>query len=95
MDCIITAQLKAVQELQFVSRELYLAAIQPDPAMISYKTVGPTRTPPIADYLQDGEYKETTKHFEVQYADMAEYLARLTKKRKKKKKVVEEDDDDD
>ena len=47
------------------SISLYESAIQFDPTMIPISFSGPVATPPIKDYLQDGEYKDTTPTFKV------------------------------
>ena len=45
--------------------ELYLAACQPDPHLLPFATMGPTLSPPIKDYIQDGEYKDVTRQYKV------------------------------
>ena len=50
---------------------------------------------PLHSCLQDGDYLETTKKFEVQYDNMEEYLKKLVQKTKKRKKKVEDNEDDD
>ena len=52
IDRMIVAQQKALEALRGENRELYLAAIQPDDSLVNYKALGPTRTPPIPEYLQ-------------------------------------------
>jgi len=94
IDRMIVAQQKALEALRGENRELYLAAIQPDDSLVNYKALGPTRTPPIPEYLQDGDYLETTKKFEVKYDNMEEYLKHLVSKRKRKKKVEDNEDDE-
>jgi len=95
IDRMIVAQQKALEALRSENRDLYLAAIQPDETMVNFKASGPTRTPPIPEYIQDGDYMETTKKFEVQYENMNEYLRQLVRKKKKRKKKVEEEEDED
>merc|ERR1712190_174620 len=73
IDRMILAQQKALEALRDENRQLYMAAIEPDDTLVNFKSIGPTRTPPISDYLQDGDYVETTKKFEVQYENMEEY----------------------
>ena len=52
IDRMIVAQQKALEALRGENRELYLAAIKPDDALVNFKALGPTRTPPIPEYLQ-------------------------------------------
>ena len=52
IDRMIVAQQKALEALRSENRELYLAAIKPDDALVNFKALGPTRTPPIPEYLQ-------------------------------------------
>jgi len=56
---------------------------------------GPTRTPPIPDYLQDGEYKDVSKQYEVQYADMKKFMTTLLVRNRRRKKKTDEDEADD
>ena len=52
IDRMIVAQQKALEALRSENRDLYLAAIQPDETMVNFKASGPTRTPPIPEYIQ-------------------------------------------
>ncbi len=53
---------------------------------------GPTRTPPLPQHLVDGEYHDTTRQFQVQYADMKKFMNELLNRdRKKKKKKTDEE----
>ena len=45
--------------------------------------------------MQDGDYVETTKKFEVQYENMEEYLKKLVARQRKKKKKAEENQDEE
>lgn len=65
LDKILTAQMKALRELQLESPELYEQAIQPDINMIPFTTMGPVHTPPIKDYnYVDGDYNDVTKVYD-------------------------------
>ena len=52
IDRMIVAQQKALEALRSENRDLYLAAIQPDETMVNFMASGPTRTPPIPEYIQ-------------------------------------------
>ena len=52
IDRMIVAQQRALEALRGENRELYLAAISPDDALVNFKALGPTRTPAIPEYLQ-------------------------------------------
>ena len=49
-------------------------------------------TPPIPDYLQDGESVDETKRFEVQYTDTRAFMKTLLQKQRKKKAKDDEAD---
>ena len=70
---------------------MYEHAISMDPDLIPFSFQGPVATPPIQDYLQDGEYKETTQTFKVIYEDTEAFLKTLLAKQRKKKKKTEEE----
>ena len=61
---MITQQ-NALDELKKENVSLYEAAIQFDPELIPMSFKGPVTTPPIENYIQDGEYKDTTQSFKV------------------------------
>lgn len=71
---------------------MYESAIQFDPTMIPISFSGPVATPPIKDYLQDGEYKDTTPTFKVIYEDTGTFMKELLARQRRKKKKVEEED---
>merc|ERR1712018_42973 len=95
IDRMILAQQKALEALRDENRQLYIAAIKPDDTLVNFQSIGPTRTPAIPEYLQDGDYVETTKNFEVQYENMEEYLKKLVARQRKKKKKAEENQDEE
>lgn len=65
IDELRQSQERALEELRNESEELYLEAIQPDLALINFKTKGPVATPPINDYNSpDGEYLDISKKWE-------------------------------
>ena len=77
--------------------ELYRLAILPDLTLIPFKAQGPYYTPPIENYLQDGEYENITKKYEIQYGnDLKEQLnimmKELAARRKRSKKKSEDDE---
>ena len=92
-DRLVMAQERALNELRLESKSLYLAAIEPDGDLLPYTTRGPTWTPPIEGHLQDGEYVDTTKKFEVHYVDMDEFVRSLARRRTKRKKMDEDEND--
>jgi len=49
-------------------------------------------TPPIKDYIQDGDYKETTQSFKVIYEDTEAFMKELLMRNRKRKKKTEEED---
>ena len=65
---MITQQ-NALDELKKENVSLYEAAIQFDPELIPMSFKGPVTTPPIENYIQDGEYKDTTQSFKVCLVD--------------------------
>ena len=94
MDRIIISQQRALDELRDESEELYLAAIKMDENLFPAKHRGPTRTPAIPNYLQDGEYHEISKQYQVQYPDMKAFMNQLIVRKKRKKTKTEQEDDD-
>ena len=92
LDSLIISQYRALEELRAESEELYLEAIQFDPDLVPFKGEGPSQTPPIPEYIQDGTYDDVTKKFQVKYGDMKDFLKKLTQKTKKKKKKVDEEE---
>lgn len=94
IDQIIHSQKKALDQLLKISPELYVKAIQFDPDLIpldSFK--GPVVSPPIADYIQDGNYRDVTKNYEIKYPDMKKHLEMLVRKKHKKKKKSEDEEE--
>lgn len=62
IDRMISSQTKALEELRLESEELYKEAIQIDPVLIPYQTIGPVRTPPVKDYdSPDGMFIDVTR----------------------------------
>ena len=61
---MITQQ-NALDELKKENLSLYEAAIKFDHELIPMTFKGPVATPPIENYIQDGEYKDTTQSFKV------------------------------
>ena len=68
-DKIMITQQNALDELKKENVSLYEAAIQFDPELIPMSFKGPVTTPPIENYIQDGEYKDTTQSFKVCLVD--------------------------
>ena len=64
-DKMLMTQQEALDELKKESVSLYESAIQFDPNIMPITFKGPVATPPIKDYIQDGDYKETTQSFKV------------------------------
>eukprot|EP00092_Neocalanus_flemingeri_P002264 GFUD01002414.1.p1 GENE.GFUD01002414.1~~GFUD01002414.1.p1 ORF type:complete len:232 (-),score=65.79 GFUD01002414.1:155-850(-) len=91
-DRILLTQQMALEELRKESEALYQNAIQFDPDIMPISFKGPVATPPIKDYLQDGEYKETTQTFKVIYEDTEEFMKSLLMRKRQRKKTTEEDD---
>jgi len=91
-DKILLTQQLALDELKKESISLYESAIQFDPTMIPISFSGPVATPPIKDYLQDGDYKDTTPTFKVIYEDTETFMKELLQRQRRKKKKVEEED---
>ncbi len=90
---------QAIQVNHATQRELrwglnsLLSVLQFDAGLEVFKMRGPTRTPPIAGYIQDGTYVDTTKKFEVQYADMKKFMTELLSKGHRKKKKKDDDEE--
>ena len=70
---MITQQ-NALDELKKENVSLYEAAIMFDQELIPMTFKGPVATPPIENYIQDGEYKDTTQSFKVSYETSAAYV---------------------
>ena len=68
-----------------------MEAIKLDESLFPWTAKGPTATPPIEGYIQDGEYINTTKHFEVQYTDMKQLMSDLLANTRRKKKAESEE----
>ncbi|XP_078581830.1 large ribosomal subunit protein mL40-like [Branchiostoma floridae x Branchiostoma japonicum] len=61
ISAMVTSQQRALQELRAESEELFQQAVQVDPLLIPYQSVGPTETPPITAYdPPDGKYVDLT-----------------------------------
>ena len=71
---MITQQ-NALDELKKENVGLYEAAIMFDQELIPMTFKGPVATPPIENYIQDGEYKDTTQSFKVSYETSAAHFA--------------------
>jgi len=92
-DKIMITQQNALDELKKENVSLYEAAIQFDPELIPMSFKGPVATPPIENYIQDGEYKDTTQSFKVIYEDTDAFMKELlNRNRKRKKKSSEEEE---
>lgn len=62
---VLKSQRIALDELRSESEELYLAAIEPDGALMPITVKGPTATPPIENYSSpDGDYSDVSKKWE-------------------------------
>ena len=92
IDGVIIAQKKALEALASLDMNLYVKALQSDSTLTNFHAKGPTYTPPIIDYLQDGEYENTTKEYAIQYADTKEFLINLTRKVRRRRRKNEDDD---
>ncbi|GAB6019921.1 hypothetical protein CHUAL_001452 [Chamberlinius hualienensis] len=65
MERMVTAQVKALDELRLTSEELYQAALEPDLSLLPFSAKGPVHTPAIENYqIVDGEYKDVTKSWD-------------------------------
>jgi hypothetical protein len=84
-------QLFFVSIFRLENESLYFQAIQPDNSLLPFRCFGPTRSPPIPGYLQDGSYEDVTKKYAVQYADMKTFMNQLLASKRKRKKSAEED----
>jgi SepF-like predicted cell division protein (DUF552 family) len=93
IDNAIILQKAALENLRQLDVNLYKLAIAPDDNLIPFKAKGPMNTPPIPGYLQDGEYENITRKFEVQYADMEQFLKDTILKKKVRKKKKDDDDE--
>ena len=91
-DIIQITQQMALDELRKESEDLYLSAIQFDSSILPISFKGPVSTPPIENYLQDGEYKDTTQTYKVIYEDTEAFMKNLLQRQRKKKKTSEEED---
>jgi len=94
LDRKLLAQQKALDKLREESMELYLEACQFDPNLIPFTAEGPTATPPIKDYIQDGEYKDITREYKVVYEDTELFLKKLVSKTRRRKKAVDQEEED-
>jgi len=92
LDRKLLSQQKALDKLREESMELYLEACQFDPNLIPFTAQGPTLTPPIKDYIQDGDYKDITREYKVVYEDTELFLKKLVTKVRRKKRSEEEED---
>jgi len=92
-DTIMQSQQVALDELKKESELLYRHAIEFDPSIIPVTFKGPVKTPPIKDYLQDGEYKETTQSFKVIYEDTDAFMKTLLSRNRPRKKRASEEED--
>eukprot|EP00088_Acartia_fossae_P062615 TRINITY_DN7572_c0_g1_i1.p1 TRINITY_DN7572_c0_g1~~TRINITY_DN7572_c0_g1_i1.p1 ORF type:complete len:230 (-),score=52.55 TRINITY_DN7572_c0_g1_i1:64-753(-) len=90
LDRKILAQQEALDQLRHESLELYLEAIQFDPELIPFQASGPTLTPAIKDYLQDGDYTNITKEYKVVYQDTEAFLRQLTVRKRGSRKKKED-----
>lgn len=62
IELALEAQREALEELKLESKELYQAALQPDPRLLPFIHDGPTYTPPMPTYeAPDGKYNDITK----------------------------------
>merc|ERR1719239_1809595 len=86
LDRKLIAQQEALDQLRQESMELYLEACQIDPDLVPFTAKGPTLTPPIKDYIQDGEFKDVTREYKVIYEDTEAFLKKLVSKVRKRKK---------
>lgn len=92
IDTVLISQREALEALRQLDQDLYKEAISVDLSLIPFKAKGPFFSPPIPEYLQDGEYENVTKEFQVQYADMNEFMYSITKKKVKKKKTQQDEE---
>ncbi|XP_047238536.1 39S ribosomal protein L40, mitochondrial [Girardinichthys multiradiatus] len=62
IEVALEAQREALEELKLESKELYQAALKPDPLLFPVTHEGPAYTPPIPNYeAPDGKYNDVTK----------------------------------
>ena len=93
IDRVIISQKAALEQLRLLDQDLYKHAVSIDSTFVPFKAKGPYHSLPIQDYIQDGEYENITKSYEVQYEDTKAFITGLLKKQggRKKKKVEEEE----
>ncbi|XP_077378264.1 large ribosomal subunit protein mL40 [Festucalex cinctus] len=62
IELALEAQKEALEELKAESKELYHAALEPDPLLFPFSHKGPAYTPPKTNYeAPDGKYTDITK----------------------------------
>ena len=93
IDKVLYSQKAALDQLRLLDPRLYKLAIEPDSNLLPFKAKGPMNSPPIPDYIQDGEYEDVTKRYEIQYADMEGFLKGVLQKSRTKKKKKRDDED--
>ncbi|XP_067930399.1 large ribosomal subunit protein mL40-like [Watersipora subatra] len=87
---MIKAQEKALAELKIASTEKYDMAVQKDDDILEYSFTGPTETPPIVGYVQDGKYTETTKSYDLDPEIVKLMLEKNTKLNLESKKAAKD-----
>ena len=59
LQAMVKCRDKAMRELKKVSLSLYEQAIEPEPALLSFSTAGPTETPSLHNYIPPEEVTDT------------------------------------
>jgi len=95
IDRMLYSQKAALEKLRELDQNLYKMAIQIDNNLVPFNAKGPLSTPPIPEYIQDGEYEDVTRKYEVKYDNMESFLREVIKnnRAKKKKKTADEDEE--
>ena len=91
---MLFSQRAALEKLRELDQNLYKQAIQIDNNLLPFNAKGPLHTPPIPDYIQDGEYEDITRKYEVQYENMEEFLRQVVKNSRTRKKKKTEDEEE-
>jgi len=95
IDRMLYSQKAALEKLRELDQNLYKMAIQIDNNLVPFNAKGPLSTPPIPEYIQDGEYEDVTRKYEVKYDNMETFLREVIKntRAKRSKKKTDEDEE--
>lgn len=59
LQAMLNCRDKAMRELRKVSSSLYEQAMEPEPALLTFSSTGPTETPPLNNYIPPEEVTST------------------------------------